>query len=235
MLTCAVAAQLGFMRATVLAIERGGQWRACLRCTAASTRMKATIVNTTKMATISLPPFRFDPGRAIPVRGWSSFTKGLIEGASLAVVFKVTQLVVHDSRLHPDAFIETLGMCRLRYRIVRCQGNHCLAPFTSRSFLRQPDCLKVTAVDVEAGSLQVFAVSEVAGNQASRTVRAFQGRVPRFSTVMIDDERIWKGNPAMTPTCEVVNFSPTVVAIVVTPWSDDGPWIAQGLREQGRP
>jgi hypothetical protein len=132
MSSCAVTAQLAFLRARVPAIEQGGQWRACLRCTAASTRMKATIVNTTKMATISLPPFRFDPGRAIPVRGWSPFTKGLIEGASLAVVLKVAQLVVHDSRLHPDAFIETLGMRCLRYRIVCFQGNHCLAPFTSR-------------------------------------------------------------------------------------------------------
>jgi hypothetical protein len=52
---------------------------------------------------------------------------------------------------------------------------------------------------------------------------------------MIDEERIWKGNPAMTPACEVVNFSPGVVAIVITLCSDDGPWIAKGSREQGRP
>jgi len=175
MSSCAVTVQLAFLRARVPDIEQGGQWRACLRCTAASTRMKATIVNTTKMATISLPPFRFDPGRAIPARGWSPFTKGLIEGASLAVVFKVAQLVVHDPRLHPDAFIETLGMCRLGYRIVGFQGNHCLAPFSSRSFLTQPDCLKVTSVESETGSLQVFVFSEVAGDQASRTAWDSQG------------------------------------------------------------
>ena len=71
------------------------------------------------MATISLPPFWFDLGRASPEPRWGPFTKSLIEGASLAVVLKVAQLVAHDTRLHPDAFVEMLGVvCRLRYRIV---------------------------------------------------------------------------------------------------------------------
>ena len=46
---------------------------------------------------------------------------------------------------------------------------------------------------------------------------------------------MWTGKPRnQAPTCAVVNFSPAVVAIVITPCSNDGPRIASGIKRAGK-
>src|SRR5262245_22851322 len=96
--------------------------------------MKATMVRTTKMATMSLPPLRI--GFARRLIGAVSRTEDIsthhtVEEATFTVVFEVAQPVVHHSRTHPETLLECVFTSRNHSGSGKVRCDHGEPPSTS--------------------------------------------------------------------------------------------------------